>query len=137
MAEGYGEKGTADDPDARKGFDGGFWKNVKYDNMVNEAASQVVDLDKRYTDLANCEAWLLDNAFVVPLGRLGATYYVSSYLDPYESQYAPFGASSSRFKYQKVRKTPMDTKEFMEKAKTWEIERNARITKAQAAGKDY
>ena len=137
MAEGYGEKGSESDPDSRKGFDGGFWKNVEYDEMVNEAASQVVDLDKRYTDLANAEAWLIDQAFVVPLGRLGATYYVSSLLDPYESQYAPFGASSSRYKYQKVRKTPMGTEEFMEKAKTWEAERNARITKAQSEGKDY
>lgn len=137
MAEGYGEKSTADDPEARKGFDGGFWKNVLYDDMVNTAAKEVVDLDKRYTDLANAEAWLIDNAFVVPLGRLGATYYVSSYMNPFESQFAPFGASGSRYKYQKVMKEPMNTEEFMRQQELWVQERNAAIAKAQAEGRDY
>lgn len=137
MAKGYGEKATADDKTARKGFDGGFWKNVKYDDMVNEAALEVVDLDKRYTDLANAEAWLIDHAFVVPLGRLGATYYVSSYMNPFESQFAPFGASGSRYKYQKVMAKPMSTEEFMKLQETWVTERNAAIVKAQAEGRDY
>jgi len=137
MAEGYGEKAAEDDPEARKGFDGSFWKNVQYDDMVNTAAEEVVDLEKRYTDLANAEAWLIDNAFVVPLGRLGATFYVSSYMNPFESQFAPFGASSSRYKYQQVMKEPMSTEEFMVQQEAWTLERNAAIAKAQAEGRDY
>ena len=105
--------------------------------MVNEAAKEVVDLEKRYTDLANAEAWLIDQAFVVPLGRLGATYYVSSYMNPFESQFAPFGASGSRYKYQKVMAKPMDTEEFMRQQEIWVTERNAAIAKAQAEGRDY
>lgn len=137
MAEGYGEKATPDDPDARKGFDGGFWKNVQYDDMVRKAAEEVVDLEKRYTDLANTEAWLIDQAFVVPLGRLGASYYVASYMNPFESQFAPFGASGSRYKYQKVMAEPMDTEEFMKQQEIWTTERNEAIAKAQAEGRDY
>ena len=137
MAEGYGEKATPDDPDARKGFDGGFWKNVQYDDMVRTAAEEVVDLEKRYTDLANTEAWLIDQAFVVPLGRLGASYYVASYMNPFESQFAPFGASGSRYKYQKVMAEPMDTEEFMKQQEIWTTERNEAIAKAQAEGRDY
>jgi len=137
MAEGYGERTTADDPEGRKGFDGGYWKNVTYDDMVREAAQEVVDLEKRYTDFANIEAWLIDQAFVVPLGRLGATYYVSSYMNPFESQYAPFGASSSRYKYQKVMAKPMDTETFLRLQEEWEKARNEAIAKAQAEGRDY
>jgi oligopeptide transport system substrate-binding protein len=71
------------------------------------------------------------------LGRLGATFYVSSYMNPFESQFAPFGASGSRYKYQKVMKEPMNTEEFMIQQDAWTIERNAAIAKAQAEGRDY
>ena len=137
MAEGYGEKASENDPEARKGFDGDFWKNVTYDKMVRAAGDEVVDLDKRYTDLANAEAWLIDQAMVVPLGRLGATYYVSSYMNPFESQYAMFGASGSRYKYQKVMAQPMSSEEFMKQQEAWVEERNAAIAERVAQGKDY
>ncbi|MDR1262928.1 MAG: peptide ABC transporter substrate-binding protein [Oscillospiraceae bacterium] len=137
MADGFGEATTADDPEGRLGFDGGFWKNAVYDQMVNAAAGEVLNLEKRYVGLANAEAWLINQAFIVPLGAVYSTGYLSSYMNPFESQYALFGMSGDRYKYQYVMKEPMGTDEFLEKQEIWERERNERISAAQAAGVDY
>jgi oligopeptide transport system substrate-binding protein len=137
MADGYGEKTTLEDPEGRLGFDGDFWKNAVYDKMVNEAASEVIDIEKRYTALANAEAWLIDQAFIIPVGALYSTGYVSSHMNPFESQYSLFGMSGDRYKYQVVMAKPMGTEEYLEKMEIWEAERAARIEAAQAAGIDY
>ena len=105
--------------------------------MVREASAEVNDLSKRYHAFAKVEAYLLDNAVVMPLGTLGGCGYLASYMNPFESQFAPFGMSDSRYKYQVVMKNPMDTETYLEKLPIWEAERAERIAKAQAEGKDY
>ena len=55
----------------------------------------------------------------------------------FESQYAPFGASSSRYKYQYVMAKPMNTEEYLAGLEVWEAERAARISEAQKNGIDY
>ena len=94
-------------------------------------------MSKRYNAFAEAEAWLLDNALVIPLGTLGGTGYVSSCLNPFESQYAPFGMSSDRYKYQWVYSKPMSTEEYQSGMETWEAERTKRMLEADAAGIDY
>lgn len=137
MADGMAEKAKEGEAGARQGFDGGWWKNSKYDQMLAKATEETVDLSKRYNAMAEVEAWLLDQAFVIPLGTLNGTGYLCSYMNPFESQYAPFGVSDSRYKYQVVMKKPMATEEFLEKMEIWQAERTKRISEAQAAGKDY
>ena len=136
MADGMSTQ-VGENEGGKKGFDGGFWKDAVYDIKVDTAATEVIDLDKRYTDLANAEAWLIDQAFVIPLGSLGSTGYVASYLDPFESHYAPFGVSGDRYKYQHVYEKPMDTETYLAKKVVWEEERAKRIAAAQEAGIDY
>ena len=105
--------------------------------MVNKAAEEVVDMEKRYIALAECEAWLLENAYVIPIGPIGACGYTASYLNTFESQFAPFGFSDARYKYQWVYEEPMDSETYMTKLAEWQTERAARIAAAQAAGIDY
>jgi oligopeptide transport system substrate-binding protein len=131
MADGMGEVAAEGEAGARKGFDGSYWKNAAYDTLVNAAAAEAVDMTKRYTGLANAEAWLIGNAFVVPW-RLGGVGYVSSYLSPFESQYAPFGVSEDRYKYQTVKGKPMNTDEFKAGLVEWEAERAKRVAEAAA-----
>ena len=50
-----------------------------------------MDLEKRYTDLANAEPTI--DPFVVPLGRWAPCRVVVH--EPVESQFAPFGASAA------------------------------------------
>lgn len=119
------------------GFDGNYWKDSVYDTKVAAADVEVVDLAKRYEALAEVEAWLIDQAYVIPLGTLGATGYVASNLNPFESQYAAFGASSDRYKYQYVYAEPFSTEEYNKLYEEWEAERARRIAAAQGAGIDY
>ncbi|NLG25210.1 MAG: peptide ABC transporter substrate-binding protein, partial [Clostridiales bacterium] len=131
MADGMGEPAAEGEAGARQGFDGGYWKNAVYDTMVNAASAEAVDMTARYTGLANAEAWLIDNALVVPW-RLGGVGYVSSYLSPFDSQYAPFGVSEDRYKYQTAKEKPMNTEEFKAGLVEWEAERARRM--AEDAG---
>ncbi len=112
------------------GADGGFWKDSVYDEMVQKAAG-ITDAAERYAALAEAEAWLLKHAFAVPLGTLSATTYIASNLNPFESQYAPFGASSSRYKYQYVYEEPFSAEEYTRLYKIWEEERAERIAAMQ------
>ena len=121
----------------RSGYDETFWKDYVYGEMVDKAAAETSDMSKRYNAFAEAEAWLLDNALVIPLGTLGGTGYVSSCLNPFESQYAPFGMSSDRYKYQWVYSKPMSTEEYQSGMETWEAERTKRMLEADAAGIDY
>ena len=105
--------------------------------MVEEAAKEVIDMEKRYNDLAECEAWLLENAYVIPVGPIGSCGYTASYLNPFESQFAPFGLSDERYKYQWVYEDAMDSETYLEQLEVWEQERAARIAAAQEAGIDY
>ena len=138
--DGMATQTTEGDPDGRKGrsgFDETWWKDSTYDKKVKAAAEEVVDLSKRYNAFAEVEAWLLDQAVVIPIGTLGGCGYVSSYMNCFESQYAPFGASSSRYKYQYVMAKPMNTEEYQAGLKVWEAERARRISEAQKNGIDY
>ena len=58
-------------------------------------------------------------------------------MNPFESQYAAFGVSDGRYKYQVVMKAPMNTDQYFEALEVWEQERADRISAAQAAGIDY
>ena len=121
----------------RSGFDETYWKDFVYADMVAAATAEKVDLEKRYNDIAETEAWLLDNAFVIPVGVLGTCGYVSSCTNPFESQFAPFGCSNSRYKYQWVYEKPMNTEEYNAALEAWEAERAERIAYAEANGIDY
>ena len=136
MADGMADA-VGEGEDGKPGVDGGFWKNSVYDEMVRAADAEKVDIAERYGALAETEAWLLDRAFVIPLGTLGVTGYVASDLNPFESQYAPFGASSSRYKYQYVYAKPFSGEEYGRLYAEWEEERARRIAAAQEAGLDY
>ena len=133
-AEGYAEPATEGEEGAMLGrteFDETYWKNFDYYDMVEEACAEVIDLEKRYNAIAETEAWLLDNAFVIPIGRLEDTGYVSSCTNPFESQYAPFGLSNGRYKYQWVYEKPMNTEEYEAALAKWEEERAALMANAE------
>ncbi len=139
-ADGMATETTQDDPDGRmgrSGYDETYWKDFIYGEKVAEATTETVDMNKRYNALAEVEAWLLDQAVVIPLGTLGGCGYMSSCMNPFESQYSPFGLSSGRYKYQWVYDKPFSTEEYQEMLPVWEAERAERIAYAEANGIDY
>ncbi len=107
-------------------------KNVYevYEAMVNEAKAELIDLTKRYELFANAEAYLIDNAFVIPYNVSGGDGYVASLVQPFETPYAPFGIASLRWKGQKLLAKPMSTEEFNAGYEVWKTEREAALKEA-------
>ena len=139
-ADGMATQTTQDDAAGRmgkSGYDETYWKDFVYGQKVAEATAETVDNSKRYNALAEAEAWLIDQAFVIPFGVLGGCGYMSSCMNPFESQYAPFGMSDSRYKYQWVYEKPFSTEQYLEMLPVWEAERAERIAYAEANGIDY
>ena len=139
-ADGMATETTKEDPDGRmgrSGYDETYWKNFVYGEKVAAATVETVDNSKRYNALAEAEAWLIDQAFVIPFGVLNSFGYISSCMNPFESQYAPFGMSDDRYKYQWVYEKPFSTEEYLEMLPVWEAERAERIAYAEANGIDY
>ncbi len=131
------EEGTEGARVGRPGWDETLWIDHNYTDMVEAADVEKVDMTKRYNDLAECEAWLLENAYAIPIGPLGSAGYIASKLNPFECQFAPFGLSDGRYKYQWVYEDAMDSETYMEQLEAWQTERARRIAEAEAAGIDY
>lgn len=129
MADGLGEETTADDPEGKVDRLDRYWKNVVYDDMVNAANEITDDMTERYTQMANAEAWLIENAYVIPY-CIAVPGYVASYLNPFEAQYAPFGVSENRYKYQWVYEEPISLELYNQLDAEWQVEREARLAEA-------
>ena len=70
---------------------------MTYMDLVKKAKAITEDLDARYEAFANAEAYLIQNALVVPLG-LPVPPYIATRLNLWEGQYAPTGLSTNRLK---------------------------------------
>ena len=70
---------------------------MTYMDMVEKAKSITADLDARYAAFADAEAYLIENALVIPLS-LPVPPYIATRLNLWEGQYAPTGFSSNRLK---------------------------------------
>lgn len=116
-------------PHLAKGYKEANGKNT-YENMVNKAKSELIDIEKRLTLFAEAESYFIDQAFVIPYALGGGGGYVASRLNPFESQYSPFGVASLRYKGMKILKTPMNTEEFNKHQEIWEQERAKALKEA-------
>ena len=93
-----------------------------YTNMINRAKAEVNDKKKRYELFSEAEGFLIEEAFIIPYAISGGGY-AASRLNPFESQYSPFGVAGQRFKGQKIMDKPMNTDEFIKALEQWEKER--------------
>ena len=99
--------------------------------MVDAAKAEVLDVEKRYDLFAQAEAFLIDQAWVIPF-RLGGGGYVASKLEPFTAPYAPFGIADLQYKGQVVLKEPMGTEEYMKAYEEWEQARKAALAEEAA-----
>ena len=70
---------------------------MTYMDMVEKAKAITAGLDARYAAFADAEAYLIENALVIPLS-LPVPPYIATRLNLWEGQYAPTGFSSNRLK---------------------------------------
>lgn len=94
----------------------------RYTNLVDAARAEVLDIEKRYKLFAEAEAFLIEEAFLIPYA-LGGGGHSASRLNPFESPYSPFGVSSERFKGQRLLEKPMNTEQYYAEREKWEAER--------------
>lgn len=111
----FTEGGTYNKPEMAEGY------NSEYNKLV-EAAKAEVDPAVRYELFAKAEAFLIEEAFVIPYA-VGGGGYTASKLNPLESQYSPFGVTSEKFKGQSILEKPMSNEEFKSAKEAWEKER--------------
>jgi oligopeptide transport system substrate-binding protein len=89
----------------------------KFEAMVDEAAKEGIDLEKRYMGFAKAEAFLLDNAFAIPL-CLSDGGYIATYLDPFSGYTWQWGDGTLRkLKGAKLLEKPMNMEEYAEAEK--------------------
>lgn len=119
--------GTYNKPELAEGYTEANGKS-KYQNLVDGAKS-TIDTVKRYELFAKAEAFLIDEAFVIPYS-VGGSGYVASKLNPFEAQYSPFGVTAEKFKGQRLLDKPMSNDEFKEALAKWEQERANALAKA-------
>ncbi len=90
-----------------------------YDKMVLDAKEEKTDLSRRYELFAEAEAWLIDQAFVIPL-RVHSNGYVASKLSVFDGQYSPFGVCVWRYKGKHVMQQAMSMEEYGAQYAAWE-----------------
>ncbi|MEW8974225.1 MAG: peptide ABC transporter substrate-binding protein [Tissierellaceae bacterium] len=113
--------GTYNKPQFAEGYREDNGKN-RYENLLDEAKNELVDIERRLNLFAEAEAFLIDEAFVIPYG-VGGGGYIASKLNPFEVPYSPFGVSTERYKRQQILENPMNTQRYDEEFKIWEKER--------------
>lgn len=135
MAKGMSKSSDAYVEGSKQGKDGKYYYDVVYDTKVAEATAECVDLSKRYNMFAEVERWLIDDQCLVMPFMRGGTGYCASSLSPFESQYAAFGASDSRYKYQHIYEKGISTEEFYKQYDAWKEARAAKLAELASQGK--
>ena len=100
----------------------------EYYKLVDAARAVNDDMQARYNAYTVAEAFLLENAMIVPYGYDNGGY-TASRLNPFESQFAPFGISNERYKGQKLLDAPMSTDQYWDAYDQWQEDR-AKIAEA-------
>ncbi|MDY3868808.1 MAG: peptide ABC transporter substrate-binding protein [Pyramidobacter sp.] len=96
----------------------------RFEAMADEANAEVKNLKKRYELFAEAEAFLLDNAFVIPMSTSGGGF-TASYLDPFSGMTGQFGNNALRkLKGAVLLKKPMDMETFEAARQKYEKERD-------------
>ena len=94
----------------------------EYYKLVDAARAITDNLQARYDAYTAAEAFLIENAMIVPYGYDNGGY-TASRLNPFESQFAPFGISNDRYKGQQLLDAPMSTDQYWDAYDAWQEER--------------
>ena len=102
----------------------------KYENMLNQGKAENTDLTKRYDLLSKAEAYLIEEALVLPFYISGGGFMASK-LDPFSGNCSQFGRNANNLKGKIVLDKSMGLEEYEKAEKTYNEERDAAIKKAQ------
>lgn len=103
-----------------------------YTNMLKDADSENKDVAKRYEKYAEAQAWMIDNSLIMSAMSSGGTASVTK-VTPFTRGYSLVGikGDGNNYKYMKLQKDTVTTKQFEEAKTKWEQESKKAIEKAQ------
>ena len=103
-----------------------------YTKMLKDADSENKDVAKRYEKYAEAQAWMIDNSLIMSAMSSGGTASVTK-VTPFTRGYSLVGikGDGNNYKYMKLQKDTVTTKQFEEAKSKWEQESKKAIEKAQ------
>ena len=103
-----------------------------YTKMLKDADSENKDVAKRYEKYAEAQAWMIDNSLLMSAMSNGGTASVTK-VTPFTRGYSLVGikGDGNNYKYMKLQKDTVTTKQFEEAKAKWEQESKKAIEKAQ------
>jgi oligopeptide transport system substrate-binding protein len=104
----------------------------EYAKMIEKARAEVKDPQKRYQLFAEAEAWLINQAVLIPYA-IGGGGYVATKLEPMSQPWS-LSLNGVLYKYARVLPKPMNTEQYKAAYTKWEADRAAAL-KAAAGGK--
>ena len=105
----------------------------EYKNLLDDAAAETSDLNKRYEKYAKAQAWVSDSSLLIPVASSGGSPTVSRTV-PFSKAYSQVGIKGDPFVFKglELQNEVVTTKEYEEALKKWQkekIETNAKYQK--------
>ncbi|WP_053092579.1 peptide ABC transporter substrate-binding protein [Streptococcus pseudopneumoniae] len=105
----------------------------EYKKLLDDAAAETSDLNKRYEKYAKAQAWVSDSSLLIPVASSGGSPTVSRTV-PFTKAYSQVGIKGDPFVFKglELQKDVVTTKEYEEALKKWQkekIETNAKYQK--------
>lgn len=105
-----------------EGDDGENGKKV-FENLIDKANDEKLDVEKRMLLYAEAEKYILDNALSIPAYRSGGGFQ-TTYKDPFSGYCSQFGRSRTKLKGVKMLDKPMNIEEYDKAYEQWLKERD-------------
>ena len=105
----------------------------EYKKLLDDAAAETSDLNKRYEKYAKAQAWVSDSSLLIPVASSGGSPTVSRTV-PFSKAYSQVGIKGDPFVFKglELQNEVVTTKEYEEALKKWQkekIETNAKYQK--------
>ena len=109
-----------------------------YTKMLKDADSENKDVAKRYEKYAEAQVWMIDNSLIMSAMSSGGTASVTK-VTPFTRGYSLVGikGDGNNYKYMKLQKDTVTTKQYEEAKTKWEQESKKAIEKAQKEAENH
>ena len=96
----------------------------EYKKLLDDAAAETSDLNKRYEKYAKAQAWVSDSSLLIPVASSGGSPTVSRTV-PFTKAYSQVGIKGDPFVFKglELQKDVVTTKEYEEALKKWQKEK--------------
>ncbi len=122
--------GTANEYEDYENAGNCHWNYPEYDQLVQEA-DKITDKDARYEAFAKAEAYLIENAYFVPLAQGGGTYTMQNY-NTYSRIHTGVGIDQFKYKGIEVYDHVITAEENAQLKSEWEAAREEAMKNAQS-----